>query len=173
MLPLTLTLERFAELRAEMQAGSARDSVLRREGLSPEAWTNAEKEWLKKMGREAARGRFMLMNRYVAATRAHRPEVLDESLGGGAGRALLAAGQDSPPIALVQSASYAAALSVFAQEFELEFGEPGAPWAAHVRKTAERAKEVQDRVEPEVRASERLYVRYCIYWRGLTRRTIG
>lgn len=62
-----LTLERFAELRAEMDTGELRDDVLRRERLSPEAWVAAQKTWLEKMGGEIERGRFELTNRYSAA----------------------------------------------------------------------------------------------------------
>lgn len=62
-----VTLERYAEARAEMEAGRLRDEVLVRIGLTIEEWTSAQREWLEKMGAELERGRFELTNRYTQA----------------------------------------------------------------------------------------------------------
>lgn len=67
-----LALERFAALSADIEAGSARDEVIAREGLSIEAWTRAQESWLGKMAEEAARKRFELTNRYNTAFVAQR-----------------------------------------------------------------------------------------------------
>jgi hypothetical protein len=68
-----VTIERFAALRAEMEAGALRDEVLRREGLEPEVWIDAQRTWLAKMGDELDRGRFELTNRYGAAFMGNLP----------------------------------------------------------------------------------------------------
>jgi len=62
-----ITLERCAELRAEMDAGRLRDEVLGRAGVTGEAWTAAQRGWLEKMGAELELGRFELTNRYTHA----------------------------------------------------------------------------------------------------------
>lgn len=167
----TLPLERYAELRAEMAAGTPRDAVLRKEGLNAEAWLHAERTWLGKMGREAKRGRFALMNRYVAATRAHRPELLDGAQGNGPGRAPLTAGLRSPPPTLMRHTSYAAALSIFAQEFERTFSQPDARWTAQVQRAAELVRQHPPQERFDESARERLYHRYCTYWRARAMRS--
>ncbi|APR88193.1 Fe-S oxidoreductase [Minicystis rosea] len=65
--PTQVTLERYAEIRAEMEAGALRDDVLSRAGLSADAWTAAQRDWLESMGAEIARGRFELTHRYAQA----------------------------------------------------------------------------------------------------------
>jgi len=62
-----ITLERCAEMRAEMDCGRRRDEVLARAGVGPDEWTAAQREWLDKMGAEIEIGRFALTNRYTAA----------------------------------------------------------------------------------------------------------
>jgi hypothetical protein len=62
-----VTLERYAQMRAEMETGSLRDEVLARAGVSPEIWTATQREWLEKMGTELQRSRFELTNRYTRA----------------------------------------------------------------------------------------------------------
>ncbi len=63
----SVTLERYAEIRAEMEAGRLRDEVLARAGLTSDEWTVAQRAWLEKMGTELERGRFELTNRYTQA----------------------------------------------------------------------------------------------------------
>jgi hypothetical protein len=70
-----VTLERYAEIRAEMEAGVPRDQALARAGLTVEAWTVAQREWLAGMGAEIARGRFDLTNRYTTAFLARQRAV--------------------------------------------------------------------------------------------------
>lgn len=63
----TLPLDRYAQLRAEIEAGRLRDDVLGRAGVSIDEWTAAQRQWLDRMGLELTRGRFELTNRYTAA----------------------------------------------------------------------------------------------------------
>ncbi|MDC3956960.1 hypothetical protein KEG38_24075 [Polyangium jinanense] len=63
----SLTIERYAEIRAEMEAGKLRDEVLARAGVSMDAWTAEQRHWLQKMSAELERGRFELTNRYTQA----------------------------------------------------------------------------------------------------------
>jgi hypothetical protein len=67
-----LTLERFAELSAELDAGAPRDEVLEAASLSGDEWSAAQEHWLAKMASEAARKRFELTNRYTKAFKARR-----------------------------------------------------------------------------------------------------
>ena len=62
-----MTVERYAETRAEMEAGRLRDEVLMRAGIASDEWTAAERAWLDKMGTEIERGRFELTNQYTRA----------------------------------------------------------------------------------------------------------
>jgi hypothetical protein len=63
----SVSLERFAELRAEMDGGSRRDDVLAREKLGADAWIEVQRAWLERMGAEIEHGRFELTNRYSKA----------------------------------------------------------------------------------------------------------
>ena len=63
----SLTVERYAEMRAEMEAGKLRDEVLARAGLGSQEWIEAQSEWLQRMGSEIELGRFELSNRYTRA----------------------------------------------------------------------------------------------------------
>lgn len=63
----SLTVERCAELRAEMEAGRLRDEVLSGAGISAEEWTVAQRAWLDRMGAELLTSRFELTNRYTQA----------------------------------------------------------------------------------------------------------
>lgn len=62
-----LTLERCAEMRAEMEAGRLREEVLTQAGITSEDWTDSQRGWLEKMGAELERSRFELTNRYSQA----------------------------------------------------------------------------------------------------------
>lgn len=62
-----VTLERYAEIRAEMDAGKLRDEVLARTGISSDEWSATQRTWLERMGTELERGRFELTNRYTQA----------------------------------------------------------------------------------------------------------
>jgi hypothetical protein len=63
----SLTVERYAEMRAEMEAGRLRDEVLARAGVGSEEWIEAQRDWLQKMGSEIEVGRFELSSRYSRA----------------------------------------------------------------------------------------------------------
>jgi hypothetical protein len=67
MTDVALTIERYAEMRADMDAGKRRDEVLAFSGLSVDAWTTQQSSWLQKMGAELEGGRFELSNRYTRA----------------------------------------------------------------------------------------------------------
>ncbi|WP_437663366.1 hypothetical protein [Sorangium sp. So ce1182] len=62
-----VTLERYAEMRAEMDTGTLRDEVLARTGLTIDDWIDTQHTWLERMGTELERGRFELTNRYTQA----------------------------------------------------------------------------------------------------------
>jgi hypothetical protein len=64
---MSIPLERCAEMRAEMDAGGERDLVLARAGVSADAWTEAQRAWLDKMGAELTVGRYELTQRYTQA----------------------------------------------------------------------------------------------------------
>lgn len=63
----SVSLERYAAIRAELEAGRLRDDVLTRSGLSADDWTAAQEAWLDRMGDELSLGRFELANRYARA----------------------------------------------------------------------------------------------------------
>lgn len=71
-----LTLERFAELRAELLAGAPPEELLRREGVARDTWDATQTAWLGQLATEAERGRSELAGRYHAAVKARRPEAL-------------------------------------------------------------------------------------------------
>jgi hypothetical protein len=60
----SLSLDRYAEVQAELAAGRLRDDVLARAGLSIEEWASAH-EWLDQMAAELTLGGFELTNRYT------------------------------------------------------------------------------------------------------------
>ena len=64
---MALSLERCAEMRAEMDTGRLRDDVLTRAGVSADEWTVAQRGWLDRMGAELVIGRFELTNSYSKA----------------------------------------------------------------------------------------------------------
>ncbi|WP_437478024.1 hypothetical protein WME75_29460 [Sorangium sp. So ce1014] len=74
-----LTLERVAELRAQMEAGRLRDEVLARAGLTAEDWTAAQRDWLERMGEELDHGCFELTNRYTQAFLEHQRDIVAAS----------------------------------------------------------------------------------------------
>jgi hypothetical protein len=59
-----LTLERYAELSAELDAGEPRDELLARENIAEADWLNAQQYWLSSMSAEATRLRYELSHRY-------------------------------------------------------------------------------------------------------------
>ena len=67
MSPSPMPIEKYARLRAEMEAGHLRDSVLAGAGLGVDEWTRTQSEWLERMGADLERGRFELSNRYTEA----------------------------------------------------------------------------------------------------------
>lgn len=62
-----VTIDRYAEIRAEMESGVLRDEALSRAGISIDEWTAAQRAWLESMGAEIERGRFELTHRYAQA----------------------------------------------------------------------------------------------------------
>ncbi|MEZ4296125.1 MAG: hypothetical protein R3B70_14225 [Polyangiaceae bacterium] len=89
-----ITIERFAEMRAEMEAGKLRDDVLARHDVGADAWTAAQRSFLSEMKEELTRGRFELSNRYTSAFLSRQVVVAGESgtRHGAAGRGLDAGG---------------------------------------------------------------------------------
>lgn len=59
-----ITLERYAELSAELDTGELRDELLARENIAEADWLNAQQYWLQSMGLEATRNRYELAHRY-------------------------------------------------------------------------------------------------------------
>jgi hypothetical protein len=72
------SLERFAELRAAIEHGGERDSVLRREGLSPAGWIQLQRRWLDALAREVAVGDSALAARYCRAFGAAHPAAPED-----------------------------------------------------------------------------------------------
>lgn len=71
----SLSIEGYARVRAEMEAGWLRDGVLSRAGVSLSEWTNLQLAFLEKMGNEVERGRFDLTNRYSQAFLERQREI--------------------------------------------------------------------------------------------------
>ena len=61
---MDVTIERYAEIRAELEAGRLRDDVLARAGLTVDEWLAVQRGWLEQLSRELKRDRFELTNRY-------------------------------------------------------------------------------------------------------------
>lgn len=62
--PPSLTLERFAAVSALIDAGASRDAVLKKAGLSREAWAREQTAWLSAMSQQARMRRFSLQDRF-------------------------------------------------------------------------------------------------------------
>ncbi len=62
-----LSLERFAELRGEIERVADRDRVLREAGVSPREWIAVQRHWLAQLAAEVAIGRKELAERYCRA----------------------------------------------------------------------------------------------------------
>ena len=60
-------MERFAELRAEIERSGDRDQVLRGAGISPRAWMHVQRRWLGELAGEVALGRTALAEKYRRA----------------------------------------------------------------------------------------------------------
>ncbi|MEZ4302829.1 MAG: hypothetical protein R3B70_48345, partial [Polyangiaceae bacterium] len=84
-----ITIERFAEMRAEMEAGKLRDDVLARHDVGADAWTAAQRSFLSEMKEELTRGRFELSNRYTSAFLSRQEVLAAES-----GKSARAVGSD-------------------------------------------------------------------------------
>lgn len=67
-----IELERYAALCAELDAGTPRDELCAREGISAAEWTAVQEAWLAALADETSRKRFVLMNRYNNAFVARR-----------------------------------------------------------------------------------------------------
>ncbi len=63
----SITIERFAEIRAEMETGKLREEALLHHHVGVEEWTAASREFLMAMKDELSAGRFELSNRYSTA----------------------------------------------------------------------------------------------------------
>jgi hypothetical protein len=74
-----LTLERFAALSAEIEAGAPPDAILAREGLSPEQWAAFEAMWRARIEDDISHGSFELTNRYNASFVARRAALRYET----------------------------------------------------------------------------------------------
>jgi len=71
----SLSIEGYARVRAEMEAGGLRDGVLARAGVSLDEWADVQLGWLDKMGAETERGRFELTNRFTQAFLERQREI--------------------------------------------------------------------------------------------------
>jgi hypothetical protein len=76
MAHLPLSLERFAALQAEIDAGMARDALLAREQLSLDTWLAAQRGWFELMAAEVKSQRFDLAQRYASLYSASKPELV-------------------------------------------------------------------------------------------------
>ena len=91
----SLSLEGYARVRAEMEAGHLRDGVLARAGVSLDEWGSVQLDWLEKMGAEIEHGRFDLTNRYTQAFLERQSEIASPTRG--AAPSLPLDVQTSPP----------------------------------------------------------------------------
>ena len=91
----SLSLEGYARVRAEMEAGHLRDGVLARAGVSLDEWGSVQLDWLEKMGAEIEHGRFDLTNRYTQAFLERQSEIASPTRG--AAPSLPSDVQPSPP----------------------------------------------------------------------------
>lgn len=62
--PDLLSLERYAEVAAELDVGAPRDRVLAEANVSLQNWLSTQQYWLQRIGAEALRGRQELLSRY-------------------------------------------------------------------------------------------------------------
>ncbi|HZO11598.1 MAG TPA: hypothetical protein VFB62_00015 [Polyangiaceae bacterium] len=76
MTHLPLTLERFAALQAEIDAGGVRDALLAREKLSLDTWLAAQRGWFALMAAELKKNRFDISQRYAALYGEAQPELV-------------------------------------------------------------------------------------------------
>jgi len=67
-----LTLEEFAALAAQIDAGVPRDQALDDAGVALEEWSAAQALWLERMAERVASGRFTLSSRYAELFEKHR-----------------------------------------------------------------------------------------------------
>lgn len=74
-----IPLERFAAIGAALDTGAPRNGVLRREGVSAEAWAASQQAWLGRMAAEAKRNRFETASRYAALFDAERKKLAETS----------------------------------------------------------------------------------------------
>src|SRR5687768_13213425 len=62
-----LSLERYAIIRASIEASGDRDRTLAKADVLPSEWLSTERRWHRQLATEAARGRTDLAARYLAA----------------------------------------------------------------------------------------------------------
>jgi hypothetical protein len=61
----SLTLDEFAAIAAELDAGLDREEVLAKAGLSNDAWEAAQERWLAKLAADASQGKLQKSRRYL------------------------------------------------------------------------------------------------------------
>ncbi|MBM4356714.1 MAG: hypothetical protein FJ096_01255 [Deltaproteobacteria bacterium] len=111
--------ERCAELRARIDRGEPLAVVVGSAGLTVEAFREAERGWLTRIGSETARGRLGLAQRYHATYLAARPELAAAAPPAASRGRVARAAPEVPPAILATSD----ALPVLALEI-LPFDEP-------------------------------------------------
>jgi hypothetical protein len=137
-----ITLERYAELSAELDTGEPRDELLARENIAEPDWLNAQQYWLSSIAAEATRNRYELAHRYsklfldarksAVARKAKKRQIIapnssrgDQPLSGRAVpkqqeaaaplmQGLGVATQEGPRLTLAQWAAFCAELAVYA-----------------------------------------------------------
>jgi hypothetical protein len=75
-----ISLDRYAELQAEIASGRPRDEVLGQAGMSLEEWSDVQRDWLDRMGHELALGGFDLTNRYTRVLLQRRRALAAEAV---------------------------------------------------------------------------------------------
>jgi hypothetical protein len=76
-----LTLERFADLAARIEAGAPRDQVIASESIDLEHWERTKEYWLERMSREGEKERFGIAHRYGEAFKAAQARIGDGARG--------------------------------------------------------------------------------------------
>ncbi len=74
-----ITLDELATVTALLDAGLPREEALSPLGLSPEEWESAKEDWLRRLAKDAQKGKLGESTRYLALLEAARPRAIEEA----------------------------------------------------------------------------------------------
>lgn len=92
-----LALERYAELSAEIDAGTPRDQVLAKAGITLDSWLLVQQAWLGRFGAEAVQRKFETSRRFQALYCEHRRNLAGRGVGRVPTKAPTSRPFDAPP----------------------------------------------------------------------------